>query len=80
MPACGNDFGLCVLDRAGASTERNAKPLEAALELEPGKLEQLGRLAKTDSFVEIIAEHPGLGQITLGASAGGARARARRSR
>lgn len=51
MPTCGGDFGLCVLERAGSSTERNPESLEALLELETGKLEQLGRLPEIDPLI-----------------------------
>jgi hypothetical protein len=74
MPACGGDFGLCVLDRAGSPAERDPEPQEAALELETGKLEQLGRLPEIDSLVKVVAEHPGFEKIArvVSASAGGA--------
>jgi len=58
MPACGGDFGLRILDRAGSSAEGNPEPLEARLEIEAGKLEQLGCLAEIYSLVEVVAERP----------------------
>jgi hypothetical protein len=42
MPASGGNLGLCVLDGAGSSAERNAETLEASFQLETGKLEELG--------------------------------------
>jgi len=75
MPAGGGDFGLCVLDRAGSSTERNPESLEAFLELETSKLEQLGRLPEIDPLIEVVADHPRFEKIlwTVGVSAGGAK-------
>ena len=57
MPACSGNFGLCILDGEGSSTERNPEPLEAFLQLEAGKLEELRCLSKADLFVEVIADH-----------------------
>jgi len=71
MPACGGDIGLGIFDGTDSSTEGNPQPLEAALELEPGKLKQLGSLPEADSLVQIVAEHPSLGKITVVAFAGG---------
>jgi hypothetical protein len=73
MPACGGDFGLRVLDGAGSSTERNPQAPEALLELEAGKLEQLGRLPEIDLLGEVIAEDPSFQQIAVGISPGGAK-------
>ena len=44
MPACGGNFGLCILNGAGSATKRNSQALETLLELKAGELEQLGRL------------------------------------
>ncbi|MEA2602711.1 MAG: hypothetical protein QOF89_3703 [Acidobacteriota bacterium] len=66
-------FGLRVLDRAGSSTERDPQALEAPLELEAGKLEQLGRLPEVDLLVEVIAEDPGFQQIAVGILTSGAK-------
>jgi hypothetical protein len=73
MSACGSDFGLRVLDRAGSSTEGNPQTLKACFELETGKLEQFGRLPEIDVLVEVVTEHPGFMRIAwaVGASAGG---------
>jgi hypothetical protein len=47
----------------GSPPERNPEPQEAVLELETGKLEQLGRLPEIDSLVEVVAEYPSFGKI-----------------
>lgn len=75
MPACCDDFGLRVLDRAGSSAERNSEPLQALLKLETRELEQLGRLPEIDPLVEIVAEHPGFEKTAsiAGAFTGGAK-------
>jgi len=59
VPACGGDFGLRILDGAGSSAEGNPQPLEAVLELETGKLQQLSRLPEIDPLFKVVAEHPG---------------------
>jgi len=64
---------LGVFDGAKSSTEGNPQPLEATLELEPGKLEQLGSLPEADPLVQIVAEHPSVGKIAVVAFAGGAK-------
>lgn len=69
MPACGGNLGLGVLDRAGSPTEWDPEPQEAVLELEAGKLEQLGRLPEIDSLVEVVAEHSGFEKIARAVSA-----------
>ena len=73
MPACGGDFSLRVLDRAGSSTERDLQPQEARFKLEPGDMEELGGLSEIDPLVEVIAEDSGLEQIAVDASACGAK-------
>lgn len=68
MPACGGDFGLRVLERAGSSTEGDLEPQEACFKLEPGDLEELGCLSEVDPLVEVITKDPGLKQIAVGTS------------
>jgi hypothetical protein len=65
VPACGGNIGLGVFDGAEASTEGNPQPLEAALKLETGEIEQLGSLPEADFLVQIVAEHPRLKKIAL---------------
>jgi hypothetical protein len=72
LPARGSDLGLRVLDRTGSPAERDAESLEAAFELEAGKLEDLGRFPEIDPFIEVIADHSGFEKLSVITSARGA--------